>query len=111
VSKGIKKIGKSISKPFKKIGSAVKKTVSSVFKAAKGVVGMVAGAIGLTPKIPDMPQPKDPAPPAPEPEQYAEDMTRPENIGRRKRNRRNGLRIDLNTGGAPAGNGVNLPVG
>lgn len=111
MSKGIKKIGKAVSKPFKKIGSAVTKAVSSAFKAVSGVVGKVTGALGLSPKIPDMPELKDPAPPAPEPEQYAEDMTRPENIGRRKRNRRNGLRIDLNTGGGPVGSGVNLPVG
>lgn len=111
MSKGIKKIGKAISKPFKSIGNAVKKTVSSVFKAASGAFGKVAGALGLSPKIPDIPELKDPAPPAPDPEQYAEDMSRPENIGRRRRNRRNGLRIDLNTGGSTPGNGVNLPVG
>lgn len=111
MSKGIKKVGKAISKPFKKIGSAVKKVASKAFSVVKGAVKGIGKAVGLVPKIPDMPDPKDPAPPAPEPEQYAEDMTRPEMIGRRKRNRRNGLRIDLNTGGAPAGNGVNLPVG
>jgi len=111
VSKSIKKIGEAVSKPLKKIGGAVEKGVSKVFKFAKGAGTKLGQAVGLVPKIPDMPDPKDPAPPAPAPEQYAEDMARPENIGRRKRNRRNSLRIDLNTGGAPAGNGVNLPVG
>lgn len=111
MGKAVKKVGKAISKPFKKIGNAVKKGVSSVFKAVGRGLNKIGQAVFLVPKIPDMPEPKDPAPPAPEPEQYAADMTRPENIGRRKRNRRNGLRIDLNTGGAPAGNGVNLPVG
>lgn len=102
---------KKVTKPFKKIGNAVKKTVSSAFKAIGNAARKAGQAIGLIPVFPAMPEMKDPAPPAPEPEQYAEGMSRPEGIGRRKRNRRNGLRIDLNTGGAPAGNGVNLPVG
>jgi hypothetical protein len=113
---------KKVTKPFKKVARGVKKAVGGAFKAVKKVAskawkGVRTGVkstgekVGLVPEAPDMPDPKDPAPPAPEPEQYAEDMTRPENIGRRKRNRRNGLRIDLNTGGAPSGNGVNVPVG
>ena len=120
---------KSVAKPFKKIGSAVSKGVSSSFKAVKkvgkAVVNTVADAgkgIANAAKSvwngveslgkPDTPSVdiQTPASAAPLPEQTTEDMSRPENIGRKKRSR-NALRIDLNTGGAPAGNGLNVPIG
>lgn len=125
---------KSVAKPFKKIGSAVSKGVSSAFKvvekggkavvnavddagkgiakAAKsvwnGVESLGKNLLGkpATPSV-DI---QTPASTAPLPEQTTEDMSRPENIGRKKRSR-NALRIDLNTGGAPAGNGLNVPIG
>lgn len=112
---------KKVTKSIKKVAKGVTKTVSSVFKtvgnvASKAWKGIKSGVksigekVGLVPKIPDMPDTAT-APSAPEPEQTTQDVSTPENIGRRKRNRRNGLRIDLNTGGAPSGNGVNVPVG
>lgn len=60
---------------------------------------------------PDIPDPTVAAQAAAGAEKGAEGVQTDENAGRRKRNRRNGLRIDLNTGGAPSGNGVNLPRG
>lgn len=66
----------------------------------------------IKPKTPDIPDPVAPAAPAPEPETGTQQLGADENISRRrKRSRRKGLRIDLNTGGAPSGSGVNLPVG
>lgn len=125
---------KSVTKPFKQIGKAVSKGVSSVFKAAgkvgnaavktvssagkavsKGVRSVWNGVetVGKnllgkqeTPSV-DIQAPAAAAPP---PEQATEDLSRPENVGRKKKSR-SSLRIDLNTGGAPSGNGVNVPVG
>lgn len=94
VFKGVKKVVKSVAKPFQSIGSSVVKGVASVFK---------------TPDVPDIKQPDPAAPPAPDPEQTATDVQTPENISRRKRQQRNGLRIDLNNGGG--GTGLNVPVG
>lgn len=94
IFKAVKSVVKTVSKPFQSIGKAVVKGVSSVFK---------------TPDMPDVKQPDPAAPPAPEAEQTATDVQTPENISRSKRQRRNGLRIDLNSGGG--GTGLNVPVG
>ena len=101
------KVVKAVTRPIRKVGKAVTRGVSSAFKAVGGAVK------GLTsmfrPKVPELPDNKV-APPAPAPEQFAEGLSTPENTGRRRRNnRRNGLRIDLNTGGG--GSGLNIPRG
>lgn len=110
MGKAIKKVTKAVSKPFKSMAHSVSRGVSSVFKLAGDAVGKVGEALGLKPEVPEI-EAQEAAPPAPSPEQYAEEMSRPENISRRRRNHRNRLRVDLNTGGSPAGNGVNVPVG
>lgn len=121
VKKAFKKVTKTVSRPFKKIGSSIKRVASQAFKAIKKGGSALAAGLGvkglekkLFPKPPsiDIPDQKMPAPPAPEPEQYADGMSTPENISRRRRKGgRSGLRIDLNTGGGGGGQGVNIPVG
>lgn len=103
VAKGV---AKGVSKTFKVVGRAAEKTL----KETRRGITKAGQAIGVVPEMPDAKQ-QATAPDAPSAEQYAEDMSTPENIGRRKRNRRTGLRIDLNTGGNSSGNGVNIPVG
>lgn len=103
VFKAVKKVvSTTVVKPFQAVGDAVVKTVTEPLK-------LVSDAI--TPKLPSTPDPIAPAAPAPDPEQTATDMQTQEGIGRRKKNGRASLRIDLNTGGAPTGNGVNVPRG
>lgn len=113
---------KKVTKPLEKVAKGVTKTVGSAFKVvgntaekafkeARRGYKNIGQAVGLVPEVPDAQEPQATAPEAPSAEQYAEDVSTPENIGRRKRNRRAGLRIDLNTGGSSSGNGVNVPVG
>ena len=102
------RVVRAVTRPVRRVASAVTRTVSSAFRAVGNTVKGVTNA--LRPRMPDIPEPKTPAPPAPSPEQFAEGLSTPENTGRRRRNnRRNGLRIDLNTGGG--GSGLNIPRG
>ena len=86
------------------VAKTVKKAVSGVTSIFKPKIPEV--------KIPEPPAPPPPpAPPAPEPEVAATGEVRPENISGNKKKGRNSLRIDLNTGTSPVGNGVNIPRG
>jgi hypothetical protein len=100
VAKKVKKAVKKVTKPVTKLASSATKVITSALKIPTSL---------FAPKV-DIPDQKLPAPPAPDAEQYAEGMSTPENIGRRRRRGgRSGLRIDLNTGGG--GTGVNVAVG
>lgn len=101
-------IFKKAKKAVKKLAKAVERTVSKAWKIA------AEDPYDSVKKIFDPPQLEAPDPAAqaaPPPDQAKPEMEMAENISRRKRKRRNGLRIDLNTGGPPTGTGVNLPVG
>lgn len=91
----------------------IKKAVKSVTKSIKKAVSKtVGGAFGLNADKPKVVEQAPPAQEAPKPEQNAEGVSTPEELNTRKRNRRNGLRIDLNqAGGANTGSGLNIPVG
>lgn len=91
----------------------IKKAVKSVTKSIKKAVSKtVGGAFGIKQDKPKVIEPTPAAQEAPKAEQNAEDMIQNEELSTRKRNRRNGLRIDLNNaGGANGGNGLNIPVG
>jgi hypothetical protein len=108
---------------LKKVAKSIKKAVKNPVKSFKGLAEKSLkiafdplkiaekGLSALKPDAPKVPDAVSAAAPAPDPEDTVLAQGTPENISRRKRSRRNGLRIDLNTGGAPAGNGVNMPVG
>lgn len=99
---------KKVKKGIKSIGRAVERAVSKTWKiAAEDPYDSVKKLLD-PPKL-EAPDPAAQA--APPPEQAKPEMEMAENISRRKRKRRSGLRIDLNTGGPPTGTGVNLPVG
>jgi|SRR5690606_21725134 len=101
-------IFKKVKKTIKSLAKAVERTVSKAWKIA------AEDPYDSLKKMLDPPKLEAPDPAAqaaPPPDQAKPEMERPENISRRKRKRRNGLRIDLNTGGPPTGTGVNLPVG
>lgn len=102
---------KKVKKGLKSIGGAVERAVSKTWKIAKAGVEDPYDAVKnlVDPQKLEAPTPTAQA--APPPEQAKPGMEMAENISRRKRKRRNGLRIDLNTGGPPTGTGVNLPVG
>ena len=91
----------------------IKKAVKSVTKSIKKAVSKtVGGAFGLKADKPKVVEQAPPAQEAPKPEQNAEGVSTPEELSTRKRNRRNGLRIDLNNAGAAnTGSGLNIPVG
>jgi len=91
----------------------IKKAVKSVTKSIKKAVSKtVGGVFGIKADKPKVVEQAPPAQEAPKPEQNAETMTQNEELSTRKRNRRNGLRIDLNqAGGANTGSGLNIPVG
>ncbi|WP_130906895.1 hypothetical protein [Pseudomonas sp. Sample_16] len=91
----------------------IKKAVKSVTKSIKTAVSKtVGGAFGLKTDKPKVVEQAPPAQEAPKPEQNAEGVSTPEELSTRKRNRRNGLRIDLNNAGAAnTGSGLNIPVG
>ncbi|WP_067516895.1 hypothetical protein [Endozoicomonas ascidiicola] len=91
-------IVKSVKKAFKKIGKAVKKTV----------VGSVFG-IGKKDEV-KIPEPTPTAPEAPTPEEQVQGGVQNEDISRKKKRGRGGLRIDLNTGGSGS-TGLNVPNG
>ncbi|WP_311056501.1 hypothetical protein [Pseudomonas aeruginosa] len=92
-----------IKKAFKSVTKSIKKVVS------KTVGGAVFGIKADKPKVVEQAPPAQEAPKA---EQNAEGVSTPEELSTRKRNRRNGLRIDLNNaGGANTGSGLNIPVG
>lgn len=101
---------KKVKKGIKSIGRAVERAVNKTLRVADPV----AAGVHAVKDMLDPPKLKEPTPAAqaaPPPEQATPGMEMAENISRRKRKRRNGLRIDLNTGGPPTGTGVNLPVG
>lgn len=102
---------KKISKGIRSIGRAVKRTVSKTWKIVKTGAEGAYNAVKNMFDPPKLEAPDPAAQAAPPPEQAKPEMEMAENISRRKRKRRNGLRIDLNTGGPPTGTGVNLPVG
>ncbi|KXK68001.1 hypothetical protein BC89_28000 [Pseudomonas monteilii] len=91
----------------------IKKAFKSVTKSIKKVVSKtVGGVFGIKADKPKVVEQAPPAQEAPKPEQNAETVSTPEELNTRKRNRRNGLRIDLNqAGGANTGSGLNIPVG
>lgn len=91
----------------------IKKAVKSVTKSINKVVSKtVGGVFGIKQDKPQVIEQAPPAQEAPKPEQNAETVTKNEELSTRKRNRRNGLRIDLNNaGGANTGSGLNIPVG
>lgn len=91
----------------------IKKAFKSVTKSIKKVVSKtVGGVFGIKQDKPKVIEQAPPAQEAPKPEQNAETVSTPEELNTRKRNRRNGLRIDLNqAGGANTGSGLNIPVG
>lgn len=105
MGKAVKSVGKAVSK-------TVKSVVGGVADLGKGIVKGVSNV--FKPKTPevDVPEPAaPPAPPAPDAELTTTDAIRPENINRRKKGGRGSLRVDLNTGAAPVGTGVNVPRG
>lgn len=87
---------KKIKKGFKKLGRAVKKTVGGIF--------------GIKEQKVEIPEPKAAAPEAPTPETEVQGSVQNEDIGRKKRRGRGGLRIDLNIGGSGS-TGLNVPNG
>lgn len=91
----------------------IKKAVKSVTKSIKKTVSKtVGGVFGIKADKPKVIEQAPPAQEAPKAEQNAEGVSTPEELSTRKRNRRNGLRIDLNNaGGANTGSGLNIPVG
>lgn len=102
---------KKVKKGIKSIGRAVERAVSKAWKITEDVAGAPYDAVKNLVDPPKLEAPTPTAQAAPPPEQAKPEMEMAENISRRKRRRRSGLRIDLNTGGPPTGTGVNLPVG
>lgn len=117
VSKTASGIGRGAERGIKDLGKKAERSARDALKineqvATTVVTGGANLAVAALPEMPDIPDPVAPAAPAPDPEIGTQQLGADENISRRKkRSRRKGLRIDLNTGGAPSGNGVNIPVG
>lgn len=113
IKKGVKAIGRGV----ERLGQNAEYLTKEAWKIQEDVgKTVVTGggnlAMNAIPEMPEIPDPVAPAAPAPDPEVGTQQLGADENISRRRRrNRRKGLRIDLNTGGAPSGNGVNLPRG
>lgn len=104
-------IFRKVKKGLKKLANAAERAASKTWKIAKTGVEEPYDAVKNLVDTPKLKEPTPTAQAAPPPEQAKPGMEMAENISRRKRKRRNGLRIDLNTGGPPTGTGVNLPVG
>lgn len=102
-------MGKVVKSVTKAVSKTVKSVVGGVADLGKGIIKGVAGV--FKPKTPEIEAPTPAAPPAPEAGETTEDSIRPENISRRKKGGRGSLRVDLNTGGANVGTGVNVPRG
>lgn len=114
VKKGVRQAGRGV----ERLGQNAEHLAKEAWKIQEDAATTVftgggnLAANAVSDMVPEIPDPVAPAAPAPDPEIGTQQLGADENISRRRRrNRRKGLRIDLNTGGGPSGNGVNLPIG
>lgn len=95
VKKEVKRVGRRINREYTRVEDAAEKEWSRATDS-------------FTPDPPEMP---NPAKPPASPEKPAISFKIGDGTRKRRRNQRNKLRIDMNSGGSSTGNGVNVPVG